>query len=193
MLHEAQKVAASKGLANVETKHADAGALPFPEASFNLVTCRLAAHHFPDVAAFVGEVWRVLAPGGTLALVDNISPDAKILPEASDAELRDLAIIYNAVENLCDSSHGRCLTLSERLKLMEGTGFAIAHYEHIDQEVPFGGWTARMRCDEATVSRLEAMLREAPLKGFLRPHTGENGFAFTLQEAIIVARKPAQE
>ena len=75
---------------------------------------------------------------------------------------------------------------------MQDTGFAIAHYEHIDQEVPFGAWTARMRCDEATVCGLRAMLREAPLKRFLRPHTGENGFAFTLQEAIIVARKPAQ-
>lgn len=193
MLQEAQKVAARKGLANVDTKRADAGALPFPDASFDLVTCRLAAHHFPDVAAFVGEVWRVLSPGGTFALVDNISPDAKILPDASDTELRGVAAIYNVFEKLRDPSHGRCLTLSEWLKLMEESGFTIAHHEHIDQEVPFEAWTARMRCDEATVNRLRAALLERPLKGFLRPHTGENGFAFTLQEAIIVARKLVQE
>jgi ubiquinone/menaquinone biosynthesis C-methylase UbiE len=193
MLQEAQKVAASKGLANVDTKHAEAGALPFPDASFDFVTCRLAAHHFPDVVAFVDEVWRVLVPGGTFALVDNVSPDVKILPDASDAELRDLVIIYNAFEKLRDPSHGSCLTLSEWLKLEEKCGFVIAHREHIDQEVPFDAWTARMRCDEATVNRLRAALQDQPLKGFLRPHTGENGFAFTLQEAIILARKPVQE
>lgn len=192
MLQEAQKVAESKGLANIQTKHAEACALPFPEASFDLVTCRLAAHHFPDTAAFISEVWRVLVAGGTFALVDNIGPDAKILPDASDTELRDLNVIYNAFEKLRDPSHHRCLTLSEWQKLMQDTGFAIAHYEHIDQEVPFGAWTARMRCDESTVRGLRAMLHEAPLKRFLRPNTGENGFAFTLQEAIIVVRKPAQ-
>jgi len=191
MLQEALKVAANKGLTNFETKHADAGLLPFPDASFELVTCRLAAHHFPDVAAFVSEVRRVLSPGGTFALVDNISPDAKILPDASDADLRDLAIIYNAFEKLRDPSHGHCLTLSAWLKLMENAGFSIAHFEHIDQEVPFSGWTARMRCDEATANRLSAMLQEQPLNGFLRPHTSEGGFALTLQEAIIVAHKPA--
>ena len=193
MLQEAQKVAAGKGLANVGTKHADAGALPFPDASFDLVTCRLAAHHFPDVAAFVSEVWRVLVSGGTFALVDNISPDAKILPGVSEIELRGVAAIYNVFEKLRDPSHGRCLTLSEWLKLMEKCGFSIAHHEHIDQEVPFDAWTARMRCDKATVTRLRVALQDQPLKGFLRPHTGENGFAFTLQEAIILARKPVQE
>ena len=47
MLAEATKLARARGLANVETAHAEAGSLPFPDASFDLVTCRLAAHHFP--------------------------------------------------------------------------------------------------------------------------------------------------
>ena len=193
MLWQTQKVATDAGLTNVDTKHADAGALPFPDARFDLVTCRLAAHHFPDVVAFANEVWRVLIPGGTFALVDNVSPDALIFPRACQTELRDLVIDYNALEKLRDPSHVRCLTLSEWLKLMQDTGFAIAHYEHIDQQIAFSSWTARMRCDEATISRLESKLHEAQLNGFLRPRSGESGLAFTLQEAIIVARKPAQE
>ena len=78
MLQEAAKLAAGKGFANMETARADAEALPFEDARFDLVTCRIAAHHFPDVPTFVGEVWRVLKAGGTFALVDNISPDAGI-------------------------------------------------------------------------------------------------------------------
>ena len=71
MLAEAAMLAAQRGLANVETVHADAAALPFADQSFDLVTCRLAAHHFPDPAAFIAESWRVLKPGGIFALVDN--------------------------------------------------------------------------------------------------------------------------
>lgn len=193
MLWQTQKVAAGAGLTNVDTKHADAAALPFPDASFDLLTCRLAAHHFPDVVAFASEVWRVLIPGGTFALVDNVSPDALILPQACQTELRDLVIDYNALEKLRDPSHVRCLTLSEWQKLIQDAGFVIAHCEYMDQQIAFSSWTARMRCDEATVTRLESKLHAAPLNGFLRPLFGEGGSAFTLQEAIIVARKPCQE
>ena len=52
MLAEASKLAAVRRLANVETTRAEAGNLPFPDASFDLVTCRLAAHHFPDPRYF---------------------------------------------------------------------------------------------------------------------------------------------
>ncbi len=86
MLTEAGKLAGARNLTNVETAHGDAGSLPFAEESFDLVTCRLAAHHFPDPAAFVGEAWRVLKPGGTLALIDNVSPDADMLPAVSRAD-----------------------------------------------------------------------------------------------------------
>src|SRR6185437_1049700 len=46
MLAQAAKLATARRLTNVETAHAEAGELAFPEASFDLVTCRLAAHHF---------------------------------------------------------------------------------------------------------------------------------------------------
>ena len=64
MLEEAHKLAKAKGLANMETATADAEQLPFGDRSFDLVTCRIAPHHFPDVAAFVAESWRVLKSGG---------------------------------------------------------------------------------------------------------------------------------
>ena len=48
-----------------------------------------------------------------------------------------------------------------------------------------------MRCDAPTVTRLEALLGTEPLRSFLRPRDSDNGRIFTLQEAIIVARKPA--
>ncbi|HET7155886.1 MAG TPA: class I SAM-dependent methyltransferase, partial [Hyphomicrobiaceae bacterium] len=87
MLAEARKLAAAKGLANMETASADAEALPFEDGRFDLVTCRIAPHHFPDIPMFVGQVWRVLKPGGTFALVDNIAPDTESTPGFSSTEL----------------------------------------------------------------------------------------------------------
>ena len=60
----------------------------------------------------------------------------------------------------------------------------------MDQDITFEPWIERMRCDANTVARLKAMLGEPRLKTFLRPRATEDGLMFTLQEAIIVAKKP---
>jgi hypothetical protein len=127
----------------------------------------------------VSEAWRVLVPGGTLVLVDNVSPDA-------DAT----AAAYNAFETLRDPSHARCLGLGEWLQLLGGSGFVGARYECIDQDIEFVAWTQRMRCTAAVTAQLEARLAEEPLRDFLKPRRDERGLVFTLQEAIIAARKP---
>jgi ubiquinone/menaquinone biosynthesis C-methylase UbiE len=180
MLAEAKRLAAERGAGNVKTARAKAEDLPFPDMSFDLVTCRLAAHHFEKPRAFVAEAFRVLMPGGVLAVVDNISPGE---PEIARA--------YNHFEKLRDPSHGRCLGLAEWTKLLGDAGFVVEHSEQMDQPIEFGPWTVRMRCDASTVARLEALLAEEPLRSYLRPRESDAGLAFTLQEAIIVARKPA--
>ncbi|KAB2944101.1 MAG: class I SAM-dependent methyltransferase [Hyphomicrobium sp.] len=190
MLAEAGKLARARGLTNVDAAKADAGKLPFADASFDLVTCRLAAHHFPDPAAFVGEAWRVLKPGGAFALVDNVSPDAMLLPDATPAQLRDATVLYNAYERLRDPSHARCLSPSEWLELLGDIGFAGARHELLDQDIAFAPWTARMRCSSETIARLATMLEAGPLRAFLRPREDGGERLFTLQEAIIVAHKP---
>jgi ubiquinone/menaquinone biosynthesis C-methylase UbiE len=191
MLVEAARLAKERGLRNVETAHADASALPFPDRSFDLVTCRLAAHHFPDPAGFMSESWRVLKPGGAFALVDNISPDTDTLPGASREEAYRTAADYNAYEKLRDPSHGRCLSLAEWSALLTRTGFADIRSEHMDQDIAFEPWAQRMRCDAATVVRQRAMLAEPRLERFLRTRTTGDGLTFTLQEAIVVSKKPA--
>jgi len=179
MLAEAKRLAAERGLANVRTARAKAEDLPFPDTSFDLVTCRLAAHHFAGPAGFVAESFRVLMPGGTFALLDNISPDDRASARA-----------YNSFETLRDLSHARCLSLTEWIDLLTSAGFEITHTELVDQEIAFAPWGARMRCSEATAALLKARLNEPPLRDLLKPHESETGLAFTLREAIIVARKP---
>jgi ubiquinone/menaquinone biosynthesis C-methylase UbiE len=178
MLAQARALAAERGLANVTTARMDAAALKAPDASFDLVTCRLAAHHFPDPAAFVREAHRVLKPGGALILIDNIAP------ETAPAERA-----YHQFEKLRDPSHARCLSLPEWIDLIKETGFGEPSFEVLDQDIGFDAWVKRMRCDAPTTARLQAMLEEEPLHSILKPRVIESGFIFTLKEAIIVARK----
>jgi ubiquinone/menaquinone biosynthesis C-methylase UbiE len=193
MLTEARKLAAAKGLGNMETAAADAEALPFEGSRFDLVTSRIAPHHFPDVPQFVREVRRVLKPGGTFALVDNISPDALSTPGFSEAELADAAATYNAFEKLRDPSHGRCLGLSEWTALIAATGLEVLHTEILPKAMEFAPWAARMDVDAGTVVRLRATLEDGTpaLKAFLKPRLDAGALWFSLDEAVVIARKAA--
>jgi SAM-dependent methyltransferase len=58
---------------NVKTARADAEALPFPNASFDLVLGHAVLHHLPDVGRAFAEFHRVLRPGGRIAFAGEPS------------------------------------------------------------------------------------------------------------------------
>jgi ubiquinone/menaquinone biosynthesis C-methylase UbiE len=66
MLGALSASAAELGLA-VETRACEAAALPFEEASFDLVFGHAVLHHVPDLGLAFDEFRRVLRPGGTIA------------------------------------------------------------------------------------------------------------------------------
>ena len=75
MLQVAVEKAARLGLTNVEFKEADANALPFPDNSFDAVSCRLGYMFFPDMAQAASEMVRVLKPGGRIATTVWAEPE----------------------------------------------------------------------------------------------------------------------
>ena len=81
MLDAARHFIQGQRIENVRFEPADAEALPFPDASFDIVTCRVAPHHFGDVQQFVREVARVLRVGGRFVLVDNVAPSDEALDQ----------------------------------------------------------------------------------------------------------------
>ena len=193
MLEQTKKLAAEKGFANMETAIADAESMPFPDQSFDLVTCRIAPHHFPDVAMFLAETQRVLKPGGIFALVDNVAPDSETTPGFSKVELRDAGIGYNALEKVRDPSHGRALATAEWLELIEEAGLKLRHREHAPKAMDFASWVKTMNVPAETVPRLRAMLDDASpaLKAFLKPATVDGKLGFTLDELIAIAERPS--
>ena len=181
MLTVARGLAEKRGLTNVSFAEMPAEKLPVPDASFDLVTCRTAPHHFADVPAFVSEVARVLRPGGVFGLVDNISPDE---PKA--------ARLYNEFEKLRDPSHGRCLSESEWLDLITRAGLTVRHCEILSKNIELEGWAGRMQVSPDNTEKLRAILREASggLRDFLQPKELPDDIGFVLMETLIVAGKP---
>jgi ubiquinone/menaquinone biosynthesis C-methylase UbiE len=64
MLEIAAARARADNRLNYETRVADVCALPFPDASFDCVSCRMGFMFFPDMALAAREIARVLKPGG---------------------------------------------------------------------------------------------------------------------------------
>jgi ubiquinone/menaquinone biosynthesis C-methylase UbiE len=70
ILQETERLVRAEGLANVELCKMDAEHLEFPDQSFDAVTCAFAIFFFPDVDAALREMYRVLKPGGSLAITN---------------------------------------------------------------------------------------------------------------------------
>src|ERR1700678_1750710 len=75
MLAIAQSRAQERRLLNYGTQVADVCALPFPDATFDAVSCRMGFMFFPDMAVAAREIARVLRPGGRFATSVGDAPE----------------------------------------------------------------------------------------------------------------------
>jgi ubiquinone/menaquinone biosynthesis C-methylase UbiE len=114
MLEGAAKLLRDEGFA-METMLFPAENIPFDDATFDLVTVRVAPHHFSSPAAFVAEASRVLRPGGHFLLIDGTVPDGD---DATEEWL-------HRVEKWRDPSHGRFLSRVSWEALVTGSGLKI--------------------------------------------------------------------
>jgi ubiquinone/menaquinone biosynthesis C-methylase UbiE len=175
MLVQARRLAAVRGLANVRFECGNAERLPFPDASFDVVTSRLAAHHVSDPAAMVAEAARVLAPGGVFLLSDTISPE----DPARDSFL-------NAFELLRDPSHVRDHRVSEWQAMFRAADLEPTCLGHFDIHQEFDSWVARMATPADAVVGLRALCDAVPDE--VRGHFGIRGrgdYAFRLDSAVL--------
>jgi ubiquinone/menaquinone biosynthesis C-methylase UbiE len=118
MLERAAATARERGL-RIETRQHAAETFPYADGTFDLVTCRVAAHHFSDPPAFVHETTRVLKPGGAFLLIDGSIEDGQPVAEEW----------AHAVEKLRDPSHHRLLSQGTWKKLCQKAGLRVEFSE----------------------------------------------------------------
>lgn len=150
MLAAAERFIRGQGMTNVSFELADAENLPFADATFDVVTTRIAPHHFASVGRYVLEVARVLREGGIFVLEDTIAPD----DPAVDS-------LLNEIERRRDPSHVRCYTVAEWLAFMAGAGLTAELPVRGRKTHPFDEWTARMKMSPSAKEDLERIMLDA--------------------------------
>jgi ubiquinone/menaquinone biosynthesis C-methylase UbiE len=184
MLTEARRLAAARGLSNVLLVAGLAEDLPFQSESFDVVTCRVAAHHFGQVERFLTETARVLRPGGRFYLIDTVAPE----DEELDTWMQE-------TETLRDPSHGRNFRAPEWLALVEKAELRpTRHLEMTVGDMLFSDWVTRAGTDPAAVDILRELFRAATMKTTeafaIEPIAGDReDFRFTWPVLVLEARK----
>jgi ubiquinone/menaquinone biosynthesis C-methylase UbiE len=175
MLAQGQRLANERGIGNIRFERGDVTSLPFADASFDLVTSRYSAHHYPQPQAALAEFARVLRPQGRLLLVDVVAPDAPV----SDTFL-------NAVELLRDPSHVRDHRIGEWVAMAEAAGLQATHAGTWMIPLEFGNWTERMQTPIPAQEQIKWLFGLAPAE--VRRDLGiQPDHSFSITVALIIA------
>lgn len=185
MLAETAKNAAERGLSNVATQRGPAEKLPFADGAFDIVTVRLASHHFADNAAAVGEMARVTRRGGQVVVVDNYGPE----DEALDAR-------YQHIEKTRDASHVCAYRLSQWRKSLQDAGLRIEqevadHYSEGRRGMDFDDWVRRAKTPQDRVAELRRIFTTAApdLRDLLQIQIDGDSMWFRIPQVTLIARK----
>jgi SAM-dependent methyltransferase len=121
---------------------APADHLPFADGSFDVVTCRIAAHHFPDIAAAVKEMARV--SNRLLVIEDNVFRGERV----------------EEAERLRDPTHVRCYSEDEWKDVVTDVGFEVEKIEHFDRRQSVAAWLERVDTPPDAAARVRELLAD---------------------------------
>jgi SAM-dependent methyltransferase len=187
MLAQVRRLSAERNI-SIETIEAFAESIPLASASFDLVVCRLAAHHFSDLPKAMDEMTRLAKPGGYVAIID-LEGDKNPVIDALNHE----------IEVLHDPTHVRSYTSKHWRELFAANGLDIETCENRCREIS-AGMTVRRWCElgNSGMEALQAIhnrLADAPPEWLLeleieREANGE--FRIPVRTLLILGRKSIQ-
>jgi SAM-dependent methyltransferase len=120
---------------------APAEALPFEDGSFDVVTCRIAAHHFQDIRKAVAEMARVSER--LLVIEDNVFRGDHV----------------EEAERLRDPTHVRCYSDEEWKEMVTDAGFEVEQIEFFPRRQSAEAWLARVETPPQVTERIRELLR----------------------------------
>ena len=180
MLTAASQVSSARELDNITFEPANAEALPYADESFDLVTCRIAAHHFDDPGQAVREFARATKRGGCVVLVDPIVPYERAVADE-----------INAWDLTRDPSHVACLTINGWSSLFCAADLDVVHINTFDVPLDFDDLMSRSSRDAATVADLRHRLLHGStgLREFFKPREDDDRLSFIWPQMLIVGRR----
>jgi SAM-dependent methyltransferase len=121
--------------------------IPFADASFDVVACRIAPHHFDDVRAAMSEMARVSRD--RVVVEDNLF--------TSEA--------FEEAERLHDPTHVRCYSEQEWRAFFAKSGLEVEATETFERWLDVEAWLARVETPEADAARARELLADRTEEG----------------------------
>jgi ubiquinone/menaquinone biosynthesis C-methylase UbiE len=134
--------------------------LPFADGSYDVVACRVAAHHFEDVEKALSEMARVSRD--RVIVVDNLFLDER----AEEAD------------RVRDPSHVRNYTEKEWRELLESAGLRIEEVRRLPKQIEVEPWLDRAGTPGSDADRVRQLLADRIEDGWV-----------TLDRIAILGRK----
>ena len=132
MVRRARQFQQERNIPNAAFDCGEAERLPYPDASFDLVSCQCSIHHMPQPELALKEMVRVVKPEGRLAIIDTLAPE-------SDAKFE----LHNRIEIIRDPSHTQSLRLTTFVEMFEKCGLEIARQALKRRRRSFNQWMLR--------------------------------------------------
>jgi SAM-dependent methyltransferase len=123
--------------------------LPFENGSFDVVTCRIAAHHFQDINRAIAEMARVTQH--LVVIEDNIFADERV----------------EEAERLRDPTHVRCYSEEEWKGMLAEAGLELEQLQHFERHPVVDDWLARVETPPADAARVRELLAGHVREGVL--------------------------
>jgi SAM-dependent methyltransferase len=151
MLEVARRETSAAGLENVSFALGDATALELPDAQLDGALARFTLHHVPLPGRVVGELARVVRPGGRIVLADHLAD-----------EEREAFAWSKEIERLRDPSHWASLPLARLRELGERAGLALERERVFAISLEFEDWLRRGSTGASSRVLIERALAERP-------------------------------
>jgi len=151
MLRTARGFLTERGAADVRFVAGDVEALPFRAGTFDIVTCRIAAHHFANVGPAVRQIAATVRPGGSFLVQDILGHD--------DA---GASAFITEVERRRDPSHVRAYRAAEWKAILKGAGLTVMDDVVLRKGRPWEDWTTRTGMSAEAKAALETFVKAAP-------------------------------
>ncbi len=183
MLRELRRHTAAEKISNLSALRGLAETLPIRDAVFDLVVSRFAFHHFERPTLVLQEMLRTCKRGGTVGIIDLVSPEEPRLAE-----------LYNGYERKRDGSHSRALSEAELRHLLRNAGLVAESSFWRDVEVDLEAWLDLAKTAETAAQQIRSDLLaelDGGAKTGMRPFARDANLLFLQRWVIAVARRAA--